>query len=456
MYSIRNKLLTSLLGIVFLVLSAACLLVYHDAKQEISNLIDDHLAQSAHVLFTLVAHELREESEDEGYATKEDRFNELQDHLAFHKYNTLLAFQISVAGVFKFISLAAPQEPFSDNTGGFSQTTIGNETWRVYTLHDLNDQISIRVAEKVNIRNIPIRRIILHVLTPMILSLPILALLIYLFINRGFKPLKEIGDAIGERDAAQLEPIQARVIPREIQPLIHALNNLFVRLERVLKNERDFTSDAAHELRTPLAGLKAQAQVAGRTSDAETRQNALNQLLLGIDNATRIVEQLLTLARLDPDTGLNAFTEIDLHNLITGVVSDLREFADKRNIEIKITASDSATVSGNHDALKIMIRNLLDNAIAQLAQDQNGKILVTAEKNEGNIILSIMDNGPGIPDGEKEMVFNRFYRLENNKTSGSGLGLSIVKRITELHNAEIILANPGTGTGLHVRIAFPA
>ncbi|OGT33726.1 MAG: hypothetical protein A2W28_04875 [Gammaproteobacteria bacterium RBG_16_51_14] len=453
-YSIRNNLLTSLLGTVFLVLSATSLIVYHDSQQEIRSLIDEHLAQSAQVLFTLVAHELREENEK--YATKEDRFDELKDHLAFHKFNTLLAFQISVAGEFNFISRATPQEPLSDNSGGFSQITIDDETWRVFTLFDVNDQISIRVAEKESIRHILIRRITLHVLTPLMLCLPILAPLIYLLINHGFKPLKEIGDDIKQRDVSQLDPIKTKIIPHEIQPLINALNNLLVRLERALKYERDFTSDAAHELRTPLAGLKAQAQVACKTGNEETRKKALAQLLQGIDNATQIVEQLLTLARLDPDTGLDKFADINLHTVITEVVTDLKPHTDRKNIAINISVPDTAIIRGNHDALKIMVRNLLDNAIAQLAQDQNGKIVIVAERNAGNMILSIIDNGPGIPDSEKELVFNRFYRRNNNKPQGSGLGLSIVKRITELHNAGITLRNPDAGTGLHVSIVFPA
>ena len=138
------------------------------------------------------------------------------------------------------------------------------------------------------------------------------------------------------------------------------------------------------------------------------------------------------------------------------MVTDLKSHTDRKNIAINISVPDTAIIRGNHDALKIMVRNLLDNAIAQLAQDQNGKIVIVAERNAGNMILSIIDNGPGIPDSEKELVFNRFYRRNNNKPQGSGLGLSIVKRITELHNAGITLRNPDAGTGLHVSIVFPA
>jgi signal transduction histidine kinase len=452
MYSIRSKLLISLLGTVFLVLSISSLLVYFDTKQEINNLTNDQLAQSAHVLFSLIAYELTEKNKEEDYVTKNNRFKELQEHLAFHKYNKLLAFQITVADEFKFNSLAAPSASFSKNTNGFSQTSINHEIWQVYTLYDSANQISIRVADKMNIRNDLVRKVTLHVLTPFMISIPILALLIYLLINRGLIPLKDICNQISNQDISQLASIKSETIPIEIKPMTDALNKLFVRLEKVLEHERNFTSDAAHELRTPLAGLKAQVQVAQKTSNEDVRQNALKKLLLGIDNTIQMLEQLLILARLDPDIGLDKFTLINLFNLITEVVSEMKPHINGKNIEIN--SPRNITLSGNYSALEIMIRNLLDNAISQLTNNQNGKIQITLEKNTDNIILSIIDNGPGIPDNDKKLVFNRFYRCNFNNTSGSGLGLSIVKRITELHNAEIELKDSSPEPGLKVNIIF--
>jgi signal transduction histidine kinase len=261
------------------------------------------------------------------------------------------------------------------------------------------------------------------------------------------RPLDAVAAEIAARAPDRLTPLAPQQAPSEIRPLAQAINALFARVEETLENERRFTADAAHELRTPLAALAAQAEVASRARDDDERRHAMDQLAASLRRTTRLVDQMLTLARLDHE-GRAGATSVRLDLLAEEVCAAHGPLAFDKRIALELTATPT-TVSGNGDMLRVLLRNLVDNALRYTPS--GGQVTVTVA--EGS--LSVEDSGPGIPAEERSRVFERFHRLAGQETEGSGLGLSIVRRIAERHGAELRLATSSTG-GLSVSLAFPA
>jgi signal transduction histidine kinase len=283
---------------------------------------------------------------------------------------------------------------------------------------------------------------------PLIFGLPLMGFWIWLATWRGLKPLDAVAREIAARQPEKLEPVTPASAPSEVRPLVEAINGLFVRVEHALESERRFTADAAHELRTPLAALAAQAQVVQRARDAGERDHAIEQLIASTRRASRLVDQLLTLARLDPDNAAVSET-VSLDRLAENVCAAHGAEAMEKNIALELDAV-SATIAGNADMLRILLRNLIDNAIRYTSA--GGRVTVAVAPG----ILSVTDTGPGIPAAEHERVFNRFHRLAGQDTEGSGLGLSIVARIAERHGASVELGTGENGKGLRVTVRFSA
>lgn len=289
-----------------------------------------------------------------------------------------------------------------------------------------------------------------RMLYPALFGLPVLGLWIWLSIRSALRPLDEVARDIATRDPTRLEILTPQEAPNEIRPLVEAINQLFGRVERTMASEKRFTADAAHELRTPLAALATQAQVAQRARNAEERQHAIEQLITGSRRLSRLVDQLLTLARLDPDEQ-RASGNVDLAALAEQVCADHGGLAMDRGITLELDASH-ANVAGDADLLRILLRNIVDNAIRYTPA--GGRVLVTTDKRT----LTVSDTGPGIPADQRQRVFDRFQRLAGQDKEGSGLGLSIVARIAERHQARIVLsdADDTTRSGLRVSVEFPA
>ncbi|HQT26076.1 MAG TPA: ATP-binding protein, partial [Burkholderiales bacterium] len=241
--------------------------------------------------------------------------------------------------------------------------------------------------------------------------------------------------------------------PGELRPLVDAINTLLSRLEYSFENERRFTADAAHELRTPLAALKTQAQVAMRASEEAQRKKALEQVIGGVDRATHLVQQLLTLARLDPQFAQVGNSKVDLHQVVVGVLTELAPEALAKRIELVFEEAPRAMVKGDPEMIRILTSNIVRNAIRYTPEE--GHVEVRIGEDVDAVRLHVIDNGPGIERGERTNVFERFYRTLGNRASGSGLGLSIVKRIADLHHAEVTLDTGENGKGLWVRVKFP-
>ena len=273
-------------------------------------------------------------------------------------------------------------------------------------------------------------------------------------IQRGLLPLNRLSVEIASRSPTQLSPVSTDGLPQEIIPMITSLNGLLLRLDYALSSERRFTSDAAHELRTPLAALKAQAQVAARSNNKDQRINAIEQIIRSMDRLTRMVEQLLTLARLDPDDATKQHSRIDLEKIVEAASSDLAPDALKKKLHFElIRKGEYFVINGQAIALSILARNLIDNAIRYTPQD--GQVIISVCAENDQVIFSVRDTGPGIPIKEQQRIFDRFYRILGNNADGSGLGLSIVKRIADMHHAKLKLVTPADQIGIEFQVLFP-
>jgi signal transduction histidine kinase len=287
---------------------------------------------------------------------------------------------------------------------------------------------------------------------PLLLGLPLLGAWIWFATRQGLAPVAEIAAEVAGRDPERLDPISPAAAPKELRPLLDALNGLLGRVAVALERERGFTADAAHELRTPLAAIATQAEVASRAREASERDHALNQIVAGSRRAAHLVDQLLTLARLDPVAPL-VLTPVGLDSLAAEVCADHGALALEKHIDLALEAPGAVIVQGSADGLRILLRNLVDNAVRYTPS--GGKISVAVAIQDGAAVLSVSDSGPGIPPEQRENVLQRFHRLAGQDTDGSGLGLSIVARIAQLHRARLELADGIGQPGLAVRLSFP-
>lgn len=438
-FSLRKRLLALLLGGVTVAWLGTVVFSYLDAHHEVDELFDAQLAQAAQTLLALASHEEGEHIEDLGEAG--------------HKYQRQLRFQLwNAEGRLLLRSHNAPESPLTA-VGGFSETDDAREGhWRHYSQWNSEHNLQIQVSENHRIRDELIRQIAWRLLFPALLGLPLIGFWVWLATRHGLSSLAGIADALARRDPQQLQPITPAAAPVEIRPLLDALNGLLGRVEHALDNERRFTSDAAHELRTPLAALQAQLQVAQRARDEQERQQSLGQLQVGLHRAAHLVDQMLQLARLDPESGLPDAGPASLSAITEDVCAELGNDILARNIDFDLDAGSDCVIRGKAEWLRVLVRNLIDNAVRYTPE--GGRIKVTIKRIDAAITLTVSDNGPGIPPEERAAVCQRFHRLDNTGQPGSGLGLAIVARIAELHGATVRLDDSPFGSGLSVSIAF--
>lgn len=455
--SLRAKLLLLLLGAVTMTWMAIALLTYFDTRHEIDEIFDAQLAQSAKVLLAQAVHEIREQQGVHGGVAAEIKTGD-------HKYERELAFQVwDNKGHLLMRSSGAPERSLSPgyaatsragdirhhDRGRFDDSEVDGQSWRVFSHWDEEEAVLVQVGEHSEVRRELAAGVAWRLLGPLAVGLPVLGVLLWVALGRGLAPLRKVNAEVEARDPGYLAPLASQGIPAEIAPLVNSINRLLTRLGEALENERRFTADAAHELRTPLAALKTQAQVALRAEDAGQRRTALENLILGTDRVTHLVEQLLTLARLDPAAENAAITECcDLAVVARRILAELAPAALARHIELELKGPGSVPVTGNSAMLGILLRNLVDNAICYTPP--GGKVWVSV----GAGRLEVADSGAGIPAAERQRVFDRFYRVLGSGVPGSGLGLSIVKHIADLHGAAITLGEGEKGVGLRVTLYF--
>lgn len=352
-------------------------------------------------------------------------------------------------------SSTAPKIPLTTENDGFSNTNIADQKWRVFNTYNEKAGVRTVLAERYDTRNELGRRIAQDDLYIMLLTFPLSGLLIWIIIGRGLDSLDRVAQEVANRAPSHLEAVNLEEVPEEIKPVIDELNKLFFRLKEGFEREKRFAADAAHELRTPLAALKTQAQVALNTNNIEEKNQALHKLIASVNRSTHIVHQLLTLSRLVPEaTSLQDSDRLNLGTLTREILAMLAPSAIEKEIELEFDDDKTAPdLFGNATAIGILIRNLVDNAIRY--SKKGGQIHVTLTGVAKEILLEVKDNGPGIPKELQSRVFERFFRVLGTESTGSGLGLAIVEQICALHGGRVELSAPETGTGLIVRVYFP-
>ncbi|TAK74337.1 MAG: two-component sensor histidine kinase [Gammaproteobacteria bacterium] len=337
---------------------------------------------------------------------------------------------------------------------GFSDRKINGNEWRVYSVYDPKGGLKVIVAELYNLRRELANDIARSNANALLITYPVFGILIWFIISIALRSISRVTTEISNRASTYLEPVQLTEIPNEIKPLVAELNQLFIRLKLAFERNKRFAADAAHELRTPLAALKTNAQVALKADNEADRNKALQKVIESVDRSSHVVAQLLTLSRLDEEDVLTDLKLMDLHKLAIEIIAYLAPHALEKDIEIELAPPPAdVIVLGNDTAIGILIRNVVDNAIRYTPP--KGEVNVSIVDTGTQIIFRVVDTGPGVPIELRERVFERFYRILGTKASGSGLGLAIVSQIAALHHAEIYLATPPNGIGLQFDVAFP-
>ncbi len=439
--SLARELLALIVGAVALIWLAAAGVSYVDARHELDELLDAHLTQVASLLLAQASD--RSESVDADHAPQ------------LHRYSRRVAFQLWERGTtLRLHSLNAPDVRLAQRDEGFANVNIAGRRWRVFSAWDPDRRYLVQVAESLEGRDETVAKIARGVLLPLALALPVLALLIWMAIRRSMKPLRVLNRQIEARAPDNLGTVEIGKAPAEVLPLIGSLNRLFGRVAASIDSERRFTADAAHELRTPLAALRAQAQVAlGCTDDAE-RRRALDNVIAGCDRATHLVTQLLTLARLEPQDMRIAHAPCELRSILRQNLAELAPAALERNVEVELADGPATTVVGDARLLDVLFRNLTDNAVRYSPANSRVTIRVGSADREACVVIA--DEGPGIPAAQRASIGRRFQRLAGNDAAGTGLGLSIALRIAELHGATIAFDDNPQGHGLMTTVTFPS
>jgi two-component system OmpR family sensor kinase len=474
--SIRTRLLVWLISGVVLFGITGGWVVYRNALAEADQFFDYQLRQSALIL--------RDEPVEYSLAP----------HIPENDASYDFVVQVfSLDGVRIYFS--RPHSALPDiTTLGFSTVETSEGRWRVYGTEAMTKVI--QVAQPMRVREQQAVDLALKTLRPFALLLPALGFLIWLAVGRSLQPLQRLTSLVKARRVDALDPLPNARLPEEVQPLVDALNDLLVRLDAALSRERAFIADAAHELRTPLSALHLQMGTLARAQSDAERGDAMEKLSAGVQRAIRLVEQMLSLARQEPRAELRR-EQVPLADIAREVVAELVPFADAKRIDLGISNLEPARVLGDPDALRIMTRNLVDNAvrytpdggrvdvavelasagaeiapnsaensrkslenIANLAKFANvrskiGLLPAAGPVAELSVVLRVIDNGPGIPVEERSRVLDRFYRRPGTSPPGSGLGMAIVKAIADAHGATLLLDTAPEGQGLAVSARFP-
>lgn len=440
--SLSRRLLGILYAVILTAWIATAYFSYLDARQKIDEVADANLVQSATLLGSLLQRTSGNDATSAAIPAAD------LGGVAFRA--------LDGGGRTILRSSHFPDLPADAAVLGFADVMLDDTSWRILGIRDAANGHLIQVAEHYAPRIQLARSVVSHLLHPVWIALPILAGLIWMSVRWGLAPLASLAHQVKRRDPGKLESLHEREVPQEARPLIQALNALFARVTALQDRERRFTADAAHELRTPLAAIRTHAEVARAARSEDERRRAIENVLRGSDRAAHLVDQLLVLARLEPEDALPSITRVALADVAARAIADCAPLAEAGNIDIGLTNADaaSAIVEGNAELLAIMARNLVDNAVRYAAD--GGIVDVAVTRAATGVSLVVADDGPGLSADERGRVFDRFYRRVGTRQEGSGLGLSIVARIAELHRARIALDSGIGGRGLAVTVTFPA
>ncbi|WP_020652821.1 ATP-binding protein [Massilia niastensis] len=436
-HSLRGRLLWFLLAAITIAALAQASIAYRTALHDADQIFDYHMQQMA-----LSLRSGTPLSNIEASARAEADNGSGNDDMVVQMW--------SPDGVQMFHSVSRARLP-QRAVLGFSNVKANGTVYRVFSIQTANQ--TVQVAQDLAVRRNMAGNLALRTLGPIAVMMPILMLVVWWVVSGSLEPVARVRSQVASRQADDLSPVSEAGLPDEVRPLVQELNLLFGRVKTAFEAQQNFVGDAAHELRTPLAALRLQAQSLDRAETPEARRTAVARLTAGIDRATRLVEQLLVLARQEATAATGAACRpVDLADLARRTVADLAGVAASKGVDVGVQQADHASVEGQPDALQILLRNLVDNAIKYTPAGGTVDISVHAEA--GRVVVQVEDSGPGIPPEERERVFDRFYRVAGSEAAGSGLGLAIIKAIAERHGATLTLGQSERLKGLAATVVF--
>ena len=442
------------IGLLFLaIVLTVGLLAFHTARKRIDQAYDGQLIIGANVLRALMADELEDRTggpPSEELQVDDAPLISAEDRKAFDDYATWRMFRIWDSGRIVMQSDTGPAVTAPPRQDGFEDVVDGRKKWRIYTLHVPRQGIAVQVGERLGIRGALVRGITLELALPLLLLLPAAALLIWLSLNDGLVQLRRLIAQLAQRTSRDLSPLEAKAWPSDLSPLVVSINQLLERMDRSFQRERSFVDQAAHQLRTPLAVVKLQAQMIERETSPEERQDLVRQLSGGVDRAAMLIDRLLTLARLESEA--DSVGQGDLSLEAAAALADLAPLAEAQSVEL-VFVGGPAPVRGDPALIRLICANLIENALRH--SPPHAEIDVAVEQDPEGWVLRVTDAGPGIPPTARERVLERFYRGEGTDGRGVGLGLSIVAEAVRLVGGRLELRDRRDGrSGLEARVAF--
>ncbi|WP_454562685.1 ATP-binding protein [Pseudomonas sp. AIG] len=453
MTSIRRRTLTLIIGLLLAGLAVLSTFNLHDSNHEIAEVYDAQLAQNARLLQGVMRMPLASKQHAELYQAFNSALGEAVPLRDGHPYERKIAFQVwNPAGDVLVHTASAPSFKTPPTQPGFSDVVdLNNRHWRAFLLEDPQNNLRIWVGERDDVRADLVDRIVRHTLWPNVIGSLLLAAMVWLAIGWGLKPLANMAETLRARHSGSLEPLQLAPLPSELEPMQAALNRMLAQIQEVLGRERRFIADAAHEMRTPLAVLRVHAQNLQEAGTEQERRESLAFLIAGVDRTSRLVNQLLTMARLEPKPNPPPLQRIDLGETVRNSLVQLTPWLLSKQLELAF--EDSAqpfNIMASPGTIDIALSNLITNAAN--FSPQHGVITVLLSQAEGFYHLSVEDQGPGIDEAERARLFERFYSRGN--AQGAGLGLTIVNTIAARLGGRITLVNRAEG-GLRATLSIP-
>ena len=440
-HSLRGRLLWFLLAAITIAAVAQAAIAYRTALHDADHIFDYHMQQMALSLRSTTPLTAAKTPADPNAAVDPNAGN---DDLVVQVW--------SPDGVRMFRSVSRASLP-QRAVLGFSNVKANGTTYRVFSIQSNNQ--TLQVAQDMAVRRNMAGNLALRTLAPIAVMKPILMLVVWWVVSESLTPVARVRKQVASRQADDLSPVSEAGLPDEVRPLVHELNLLFGRVRTAFDAQQNFVADAAHELRTPLAALKLQALSLERADTDEARKVAQGRITAGVERATRLVEQLLVLARQEAGAAEGAAAApVDLADLARRTVGEMVGVAQAKGVDLGLQHADAARVHGQAGALAILMRNLIDNAVKYTPG--GGTVDVAVDVVQGATVLTVEDSGPGIPAEERERVFDRFYRIAGSEAAGSGLGLAIIRAIAERHGAKLTLDASERLGGLQVKVTFHA
>ncbi len=451
--SLRARLTWLNISVMFFVLVPVGIIGFRHESRAMGELLDSRLAQAGRTVASLIAHGARlpllvarpPQAGGASDVVSVDIFN-ADPEVGYQAFDSAGA-AIVVTLDFKDI----PRPTAADI--GFRTETFNGTRWRLFTIRGVSG-VLVRIGERFDTRADITRTLVFEHSVPLIVGLPLLALLLSFSVRQGLRPLRRLTTLLSARSPGNRHPVVLEDAAQELVPLVETLNLQFERLESALERERRFNADVAHELRTPLAATMILLESAALTSDREAADVALANAQVSLSRLARRIEQILALARLDMGAAIGIRESCDLVAIIKSCIEEFASQIAEKDIAMAFVYDrPEAIVRGHEASLMAMFRNLIENALRYV--DVRGAVEITLSSGDDAVQVDVCDDGPGIPADRRERVFTRFHRENNDRADGHGLGLSIVRQAAQRHGATLVLSDPPGGHGLNVRVVVP-